>query len=36
LSPNDDISEEDNEPPTNKEEDVDNIPTSPIGSNRKL
>jgi len=29
------MSEEDNEPPTDEEEDVDNIPTSPIRSNRK-
>jgi len=36
LSPDDEISEEDDEPPTDKEEDVDNIPTSPIGSDGKL
>jgi len=36
LSPNDEISEEDDEPPMDKEEDVDNIPTSPIESDRKL
>jgi len=34
-SSNEVISKEDNEPPTDEEEDVDNIPTSPIRSDRK-
>ena len=36
MSSDDEISEEDNEPPMDEEEDVDNIPTPPIGSDRRL
>jgi len=35
LSSDEVISEEDNEPPTDEEEDVDDIPTSLIISDRK-
>jgi len=35
LSSNEVINEEDNKPPTDEEEDIDDIPTSPIRSDRK-
>jgi len=35
LSSDEVISEEDNEPPTDEEEDIDDIPTSPIRSDGK-
>ena len=35
-SSDDEISDKDNKPPTDEEEDMDNIPTSPIRSDRKL